>query len=236
MAIDDTQLGSEAEDLAITDTSKGAANIDPVDVVVEGEEPAVEEQVEDDFYKNIAEEMDERDLQDLANQLISDFKNDKLTREDWEQSYTKGLDLLGFKYTLQTRPFQGASGVTHPLLAEAVTQFQAQAYKELLPPEGPVRTQIIGVQNQEREDQASRVADFMNYMLMERMDEYTPEFDQLLFYLPLAGSAFKKIYYDEVLERAVSKFIPAEDLVIPYYATDIRDCERITHVIRMTEN
>ena len=236
MAIDDTQLGSEAEDLAITDTSKGTTNIDPVDVIVEGEEPVVEEQVEDDFNKNIAEEMDERDLQDLANQLISDFKNDKLTREDWEQSYTKGLDLLGFKYTLQTRPFQGASGVTHPLLAEAVTQFQAQAYKELLPSEGPVRTQIIGVQNQEREDQAARVSDFMNYMLMERMDEYTPEFDQLLFYLPLAGSAFKKIYYDEVLERAVSKFIPAEDLVIPYYATDIRDCERITHIIRMTEN
>ena len=116
MAIDDTQLGSEAEDLAITDTSKGTTNIDPVDVIVEGEEPAVEEQVEDDFNKNIAEDMDERDLQDLANQLVSDFKNDKLTREDWEQSYTKGLDLLGFKYTLQTRPFQGASGVTHPLL------------------------------------------------------------------------------------------------------------------------
>jgi hypothetical protein len=236
MAIENEFPNEQIEDLNVTDRETPVGSSNDVNVVVEGEEPVVEEQVEDDFNKNIAEEMDERDLQDLANQLISDFKNDKLTREDWEQSYTKGLDLLGFKYTLQTRPFQGASGVTHPLLAEAVTQFQAQAYKELLPSEGPVRTQIIGVQNQEREDQAARVSDFMNYMLMERMDEYTPEFDQLLFYLPLAGSAFKKIYYDEVLERAVSKFIPAEDLVIPYYATDIRDCERITHIIRMTEN
>ena len=236
MAIENEIPDEQIEDLTVTDRETPVGSANDINVVVEGEEPVVEEQVEDEFNKNIAEEMDERDLQDLANQLISDFRNDKQTREDWEQSYTKGLDLLGFKYTLQTRPFQGASGVTHPLLAEAVTQFQAQAYKELLPPEGPVRTQIIGVQNQEREDQASRVSDFMNYMLMERMEEYTPEFDQLLFYLPLAGSAFKKIYYDEVLERAVSKFIPAEDLVIPYYATDIRDCERITHVIKMTEN
>ena len=238
MAIEDNIPGQEQEDLNVTDREMqpvGSAN-EPVDVVIEGQEPPAEEPVEDNFYANLAEEMDERDLQDLAIQLISDYKNDKETRQDWEESYTKGLDLLGFKYTTQTRPFQGASGVTHPLLAEAVTQFQAQAYKELLPPEGPVRTQIIGVQNSDREDQAQRVQDFMNYMLMERMDEYTPEFDQLLFYLPLAGSAFKKVYYDEVMERAVSKFIPAEDLVVPYYLTDLRDCERITHIIKMTEN
>jgi hypothetical protein len=219
----------ETEDLGVTDKENP-------EVVIEGEEPVVEDAPEDDFAKNLAEDMDERDLEDLASQLISDFKNDKETRSDWEDSYTKGLDLLGFKYTVQTRPFQGASGVTHPLLAEAVTQFQAQAYKELLPADGPVRTQVIGKVDLEKEEQATRVKDFMNYMITEQMEEYTPEFDQLLFYLPLAGSTFKKIYYDEVLERAVSKFVPAEDLVLPYYTTSLVDCERITHVIRMTDN
>jgi hypothetical protein len=219
----------ETEDLGVTDKENP-------EVVIEGEEPVVEDAPEDDFAKNLAEDMDERDLEDLASQLISDFKNDKETRSDWEDSYTKGLDLLGFKYTVQTRPFQGASGVTHPLLAEAVTQFQAQAYKELLPADGPVRTQVIGKVDLEKEEQATRVKDFMNYMITEQMEEYTPEFDQLLFYLPLAGSTFKKIYYDEVLERAVSKFVPAEDLVLPYYTTSLVDCERITHIIRMTDN
>jgi hypothetical protein len=219
----------ETEDLGVTDKENP-------EVVIEGEEPVVEDAPEDDFAKNLAEDMDERDLQDLASQLISDFKNDKETRADWEDSYTKGLDLLGFKYTVQTRPFVGASGVTHPLLAEAVTQFQAQAYKELLPADGPVRTQVIGKVDLEKEEQATRVKDFMNYMITEQMEEYTPEFDQLLFYLPLAGSTFKKIYYDEVLERAVSKFVPAEDLVLPYYTTSLVDCERITHIIRMTDN
>ena len=219
----------ETEDLGVTDKENP-------EVIIEGEEPIVEETAEDDFSKNLAEDMDERDLQDLASQLISDFKNDKETRADWEDSYTKGLDLLGFKYTVQTRPFQGASGVTHPLLAEAVTQFQAQAYKELLPADGPVRTQVIGKVDVQKEEQATRVKDFMNYMITEQMDEYTPEFDQLLFYLPLAGSTFKKIYYDEVLERAVSKFVPAEDLILPYYTTSLLDCERITHIIRMTDN
>jgi hypothetical protein len=219
----------ETEDLGVTDKENP-------EVIIEGEEPIVEETAENDFSKNLAEDMDERDLKDLASQLISDFKNDKETRADWEDSYTKGLDLLGFKYTVQTRPFQGASGVTHPLLAEAVTQFQAQAYKELLPADGPVRTQVIGKVDVEKEEQATRVKDFMNYMITEQMDEYTPEFDQLLFYLPLAGSTFKKIYYDEVLERAVSKFVPAEDLILPYYTTSLLDCERITHIIRMTDN
>jgi hypothetical protein len=219
----------ETEDLGVTDKENP-------EVIIEGEEPVVEETAEDEFSKNLAEDMDERDLKDLASQLISDFKNDKETRADWEDSYTKGLDLLGFKYTVQTRPFQGASGVTHPLLAEAVTQFQAQAYKELLPADGPVRTQVIGKVDVQKEEQATRVKDFMNYMITEQMDEYTPEFDQLLFYLPLAGSTFKKIYYDEVLERAVSKFVPAEDLILPYYTTSLLDCERITHIIRMTDN
>tara|TARA_R100000005_G_scaffold1687_1_gene979 strand:+ start:410 stop:2740 length:2331 start_codon:yes stop_codon:yes gene_type:complete len=209
-----------------------------VDVEVEGTEEQVpeEESTEEDFYRNLAEDMDERTLGRMSAQLIQDYKRDKVSRSDWEQAYTQGLDLLGFKYVNNTRPFQGASGVTHPLLSEAVTQFQAQAYKELLPSDGPVRTQIVGADTQEVSQQAERVQDFMNYMLMEQMEEYTPDTDQLLFYLPLAGSAFKKIYYDEIKQRAVAKFVPAEDLIVPYYATDLKDCERITHIVKMSEN
>jgi len=229
MAEEDISL-QETEDLEVTDKEQAP------EVIIEGEEDILEEAPQEDFYKNLSEDMDERQLQDLANQLISDYKNDKETRKDWEESYTKGLDLLGFKYTQQTKPFTGASGVTHPLLAEAVTQFQAQAYKELVPADGPVKAQIVGKRDAAKEDQAERVKEFMNYMLMDKMEEYTPEMDQLLFMLPLAGSAFKKINYDEVMGRAVSKFVPAEDLVIPYYVTNLNDCERITHIIKMTEN
>ena len=208
--------------------------VEEKDVDIEIESPTDEMDMEqetpespEDFYKNLAEDMDDRVLARMANALVQDYRQDKVSREDWEQTYTQGLDLLGFKYQDQTRPFQGASGVTHPLLAESVTQFQAQAYKELLPPEGPVRTQIVGAATPEIEQQAERVQDFMNYMLMEKMEEYTPEFDQLLFYLPISGSTFKKIYYDEIMQRAVAKFVPAQDLVVPYYATDLKDCERI---------
>ena len=202
----------------------------------EGEVEETTEETEEDFYKNLAEDMDDTILSRMAGSLIQDYRKDKVSRQDWEQTYTQGLDLLGFKYTDQTRPFQGASGVTHPLLAESVTQFQAQAYKELLPPEGPVRTQVVGAATRETVEQAKRVENFMNYMLMEEMQEYTPEFDQLLFYLPISGSTFKKIYYDEIMQRAVAKFIPAQDLVVPYYATDLKDCERITHIIKMSDN
>jgi len=212
-----------------------------VDIEIESptDEMAPEEETPEapeDFYKNLAEDMDDRVLARMANALVQDYRQDRVSREDWEQTYTQGLDLLGFKYQEMTRPFQGASGVVHPLLAESVTQFQAQAYKELLPPEGPVRTQIVGAATPEIEQQAERVQDFMNYMLMEKMEEYTPEFDQLLFYLPISGSTFKKIYYDEIMQRAVAKFIPAQDLVVPYYATDLKDCERITHIIKMSDN
>ena len=206
-------------------------------VTFEDPEDAVEEEaVEQDFYANIAEDMDERVLNQLSSDLISDYQKDKESRKDWEDGYLKGLDLLGFKYVEQNRPFRGAAGVTHPLLAEAVTQFQAQAYKELLPSDGPVKTQVLGLKTDETTEQANRVKDFMNYMIMEKMEEYTPEFDQMLFYLPLAGSTFKKVYYDAMLERAVSKFVPAEDLVVPYYATDLKEAPRITHVIRQSEN
>ena len=208
----------------------------PVDVTVEGEEEVVEERPQDDFNANLAEGMDERTLREMGMELIDEYKKDKTSRKDWEDAYIKGLDLLGTKYQEVTKPFKGASGVTHPLLAESVTQFQAQAYKELVPSDGPVRTQVIGAVTPATEQQADRVKDYMNYLLMEEMEDYTTDMDQMLFYLPLSGSTFKKIYFDALLDRPVSKFIPAEDLVVPYYASDLKDCERITHVIKMTSN
>ena len=208
---------------------------DEVDVAVEGEEMP-EARPEDDFNANLAESMDERTLKDMAMELIQEYKKDKTSRKEWEDAYIKGLDLLGTKYQEVTKPFKGASGVTHPLLAESVTQFQAQAYKELVPSDGPVRTQVVGLVTPATEQQADRVKDYMNYLLMEEMEDYTTDMDQMLFYLPLSGSTFKKIYFDAMLDRPVSKFIPAEDLVVPYYASDLKDCERITHVIKMTQN
>ena len=185
---------------------------------------------------NLAEVIDEKDLSTLSSDLVALYESDKESRKDWEDTYTKGLKLLGFEYQDRTEPFEGASGVVHPLLAESVTQFQAQAYKELLPPAGPVNTQIIGDVTPEVEDQAQRVKEFMNYQLMTVMKEYDPEFDQLLFYLPLSGSAFKKVYYDGILGRAVSKFVTSEDLIIDYFATDLENANRITHKIKMNEN
>ncbi len=188
------------------------------------------------FDGNLAEFIDENDLQVISSELRQSFEDDKSSRQQWEEAYTKGLDLLGLNYQERSQPFQGASGVTHPLLAESVTQFQAQAYKELLPASGPIRTQIIGSATKEKEDQAQRVSDFMNYQIMHVMEEYDPELDQMLFYLPLAGSTFKKVYYDANLGRAVSKFIPAEDLVVPYTATNLEECERVTHILKRTDN
>ena len=152
-------------------------------------------------------------------------------------AYTTGLDLLGFKYENRTEPFQGASVVQHTqFLAEAVTQFQAQAYKELLPADGPVRTQIIGVKNPGTEQQSERVKDYMNYLIMDQMKEYESEFDSMLFHLPLAGSTFKKVYYDVPMGRVVSKFVPADELIVPYTATSLDDAEAIIHTIKMSEN
>jgi hypothetical protein len=207
----------------------------PPEVLVEGEEEEVEE-TNTDFNANLAESMDERSLKDMASELIQEYKKDKASRKEWEDAYIKGLDLLGTKYQEVSRPFKGASSVTHPLLAESVTQFQAQAYKELVPSDGPVRTQTIGLQTPQIEAQADRVKDYMNYLLMEEMEDYTTDMDQMLFYLPLSGSTFKKVYYDAMLQRPVSKFVPAEDLVVPYFASDLKDCERISHVIKMTKN
>jgi hypothetical protein len=190
----------------------------------------------DGHFANLAETMADSDLESLGQTLYDQYTEYKESRGDWEQSYREGLELLGFKYERRTEPFKGASGVNHPVLAEAVTQFQATAYKELLPSDGPVRTQILGDVTVDKEEQSKRVKNFMNYQLMDQMKEYEPEFDQMLFYLPLSGSTFKKVYYDELLGRAVSKFIPAEDLIVPYSATSLDDTDAIVHVIKMSGN
>ena len=190
----------------------------------------------DGHFANLAETMADAELESLGQTLYDQYTEYKESRGDWEQSYREGLELLGFKYERRTEPFKGASGVNHPVLAEAVTQFQATAYKELLPSDGPVRTQILGDVTVDKEEQSKRVKNFMNYQLMDQMKEYEPEFDQMLFYLPLSGSTFKKVYYDELLGRAVSKFIPAEDLIVPYSATSLDDTDAIVHVIKMSGN
>ena len=189
-----------------------------------------------DHFSNLAELLPDDVLDPLGHELFNNYTDYKTSRKDWERSYTSGLDLLGFKYNDRSEPFKGASGATHPVLAEAVTQFQALAYKELLPAGGPVRTQTVGFPSPDKEQQAIRVRDYMNYQITDQMKEYDAEFDQMLFYLPLSGSAFKKVYYDELMQRAVSKFVPADDLVVPYTATSLDDCESIIHMVRMTEN
>jgi len=202
-------------------------NFDPSKVNIEGT-PG--------HFDNLAELLPEDITDPIGSELVENYMDYKASRKDWEQAYTTGLELLGFKYENRSEPFQGASGATHPVLAEAVTQFQAGAYKELLPAEGPVRTQVVGNPDQNKEAQAQRVKDYMNYELMEKMNEYEPEFDQMLFHLPLAGSTFKKIYYDDLLGRAVSKFVPADDLVVPYSATSLDDAESIIQTIKISEN
>jgi len=198
--------------------------------------PAEDVSEEGAFNANLAELIPSDELSALSNELVSDYEYDKDARGDWLKTYTEGLDLLGFKYEVRSKPFAGATGVTHPLLAETVTQFQAQAYKELLPPEGPIRTQIVGDITPEVEEQSQRVKEFMNYQISYEMEEYDQELDQMLFHLPLAGSAFKKVYYDAVKGRAVSKFVPAEDVVMPYVSTDMESCERVTHVVKTMGN
>ena len=190
----------------------------------------------DNFYANLAEEMPDRELSRIASDLIGEFDSNKSSRQEWEDTYKNGLELLGFNYEERTTPFRGASGVTHPLLAEAATQFQAQAFNELLPSSGPVRTVVLGKDTRDKQDQAHRVKQFMNYYITNVMEDYTPDMDQMLFYLPLAGSTFKKIYYDENLGRAISKFVPAEHLVVPYDTSDLDTCPNITQVVRMDLN
>ena len=216
-------------DVELTDLPDGGAEVN-----FNPNAPIDQSQIPHDA--NLAEYIEEGDLNKFSVDLLGNFESDKDTRKDWEDTYVKGLDMLGFKYENRTQPFEGSSGVVHPLLSESVTQFQAQAYKELLPPDGPVRTQIVGDATPEIEQQSERVCEFMNYQITQVMKEYDPDMDQLLFYLPLSGSAFKKVYYDGILKRAIAKFVSSEDLIINYYATDLESADRITHVIKMTKN
>ena len=199
-------------------------------------EPMDEREGDTDFYANLAEDIPTRELQRIASELLGEFDANKASRQEWEEAYANGLELLGFNYEERTQPFRGASSVTHPLLAEAATQFQAQAFNELLPAGGPVRTVVMGKETREKVSQARRVKSFMNYYVTNVMEDYTPDMDQMLFYLPLAGSTFKKTYYDETMGRAVSKFVPAENLVVPYETADLDTCPNITQVFRMSLN
>jgi len=216
--------------IEVTSEEDGGATVD-FDPQANLKIPGTEE-----HFDNLADILPDDVLDPVGNKLTGDYMDYKMSRKDWEQSYINGIDLLGFKYVNRTQPFQGASGATHPVLAEAVTQFQAQAYKELLPADGPVRTQIIGASSPQRQAQSDRVKDFMNYQILDVMKEYEPEFDSMLFHLPLAGSTFKKVYYDELLGRAVSKFVPADDLVVPYTANSLDDAEAVVHIVKMSEN
>ena len=224
---EEVQEGSEG--VEVTEKEDGSVDIDfaPGTASPEGS---------DEHYANLAEFLPDQVLSELGSDLSGKYMDYSMGRKEWERTYTTGLDLLGFKYDMRTEPFQGASGATHPVLAEAVTQFQALAYKELLPADGPIRTQVVGAPSPEKTQQAQRVKDYMNYELMEKMKDYEPDFDQMLFYLPLAGSAFKKVDFDDLTQKAVSKFVPADDLIVPYTATSLDEAEAIMHRIKISKN
>tara|TARA_Y100001937_G_scaffold19685_1_gene27193 strand:+ start:795 stop:3281 length:2487 start_codon:yes stop_codon:yes gene_type:complete len=234
------QMGSAVE--VVPDTTREDQIRQAAEILVDQEQVLIDAEITPEipqvgFNINLAEVLGDDVLTSIASDILSSIKGDKQSRSEWEKTYTDGLKYLGMKFDdARSQPFEGSSGVIHPILAEAVTQFQAQAYKEMLPAKGPVKTEIVGARTVEIENQAERVQEFMNYYIMNVMEEYDPELDQMLFYLPLAGSAFKKVYFDVVLNRAISKFIPPEDLIVPYEAADISSAERITHVINMSSN
>ncbi len=229
---------TSAENMGLIDIDVADNTFSDVTMLEDGSALIGEQELEQEiaFDSNLAEFMDENDLGVVSNDVMEGFEEDKSSRKEWEETYKKGLGLLGFQYKERSEPFMGASNVSHPVLAEAVTQFQAQAYRELLPAGGPVRTQILGKEDVLKQQQAERVSEFMNYQLMHVMEEYDPELDQMLFHLPLAGSSFKKVYFDTTIGRAVSKFVPADDLLVPYTATDLQSAERVTHVLKRSKN
>ena len=185
---------------------------------------------------NLAEYMDERDLDSLASELVSQFDADRMSRADWEDSYVRGLDLLGLKFEDRSTPWEGACGVFHPMLSEAVIRFQAQTIQEIYPASGPVRTSIVGKITDDKTKQAHRVQNYLNYLITQRMTEYRTETEKLLFSLPIAGSAFRKVYFDPSMGRPCAMFVPAEDFVVSYGASDLTTCERATHVMKKTSN
>jgi len=233
-AVDVTPEPSREDD--IRNAAKILVDEEKILIDEEIDAPEIEEE-SFPFDANLAEILEESDLRTLAGDVLASIRADKESRSEWEKTYVDGLKYLGMKFDeTRSQPFEGSSGVIHPILAEAVTQFQAQAYKELLPAKGPVKTEIMGNRGIEVEMQAERIQDFMNFYIMNVMKEYDPELDMLLFYLPLAGSAFKKVYFDNALNRAASKFIAPEDLIVPYESADIFSAERVTHVITMSKN
>jgi len=231
-----------AEEVSVqeeTEDQKGPVEVIPEEdggVTLDFDPNAINVSGTQSHFDNLADILPEESVEPIGNEMVQNYMDYKSSRKEWESAYTTGLDLLGFKYENRTEPFQGASGATHPVLAEAVTQFQAQAYKELLPSDGPVRTQVIGIKNPATEQQAQRVKDYMNYLIMDTMKEYESEFDSMLFHLPLAGSTFKKVYYDVPLGRVVSKFVPADELIVPYTATSLDDAEAVIHTVKISEN
>ena len=227
---------TDAEIMDLQDQQDEFYEVDVITDETPIQAPTQVSQEPEDFFGNLVDNVSESTLDEISTYVVSNAEEDKGSRKDWEDTYSRGLDLLGLKYENRTEPFDGATGVTHPLLNEAVTQFQAQAYKELLPSSGPVRAQIIGTANPMLEQQAQRVQEYLNYQIMYNMEEYEPEYDQMLYFLGLAGSAFKKVYRDSTLNRPVSKFIPSEDVLVSYSATDLKSAERVTHVIKISEN
>jgi len=235
----DEEMQEEVSVEEIEESQKGPVEILPEEdggATIDFDPSAINVSGTQNHFDNLADILPEDILEPIGNEMVQNYMDYKSSRKEWESAYTTGLDLLGFKYENRTEPFQGASGATHPVLAEAVTQFQAQAYKELLPSDGPVRTQVIGVKNPATEQQAQRVKDYMNYLIMDTMKEYESEFDSMLFHLPLAGSTFKKVYYDVPLGRVVSKFVPADELIVPYTATSLDDAEAVIHTVKISEN
>ena len=225
---DDEPLLTDSDiEIEITEEEDGGATVDF---------DPMEEREDVGFTENLAEAISDTELGRISSELLGEFDANKASRQEWEDAYTEGLELLGFNYEERAQPFRGASGVTHPLLAEAATQFQAQAFNELLPSSGPVRTVIMGERTRAKQEQSERVRHFMNYYVTNVMEDYTPDMDQMLFYLPLAGSTFKKVYFDEVAGQAVSKFVPAEQLIVPYDTSDLDTCPNVTHIIRMGLN
>lgn len=228
------ELQDEAATIGIVNPEAVIIEDDDGSVVIDFNPTSDEQNIP--FDANLAEYMDEGQLDSISSDLVSAFEEDKTSRSEWEEAYIDGLDLLGVKIEERTTPFDGATGVSHPILSEAVIRFVSQAMMEIFPQNGPVRTTVIGQQTPEREEQARRVQDYMNYLLTEEMEEYRPSTEQLLFKTALSGSGFRKVYYDRTHDRPDSIFVPAEDFVVSYDTTDIKSSTRYTHVMRKSDN